>query len=695
MAELPTGGTTTRPNDSGIYGQNETEILQSVSNVLMRMRYFRRQLDPRRSLFYRQYVGQRDPRSFPDNVTPRSNTFIPYAFSNVETIVSRVLDAYFSVEDFFETRGRAGRDEPNAEKMQLVMSYMLHKAKFKLRFEELIRNIVIYGHAGIKVDWDWEYDTIVYPKPEFNYVPQMDPMTGQPAIDQNGQPVMGPELDPVSGNPKIIRTVPTPMRIPRMCPKFIPIDIFDLMVDPDGRTVCHLCDKTWAEMKREYEQNNNAYRAEGMKELADRLSMEPNSDAIIIRLAELWDVTNNTWTITTFGEDARDSITWKDLRYGFRAMNYSTYQRKAYGGPNILLFHDKNPYLHQRNPILHTSFIKLPNEIYGMGAIEIISDLNESMNRFVNMIVDNWNVNINKRFAYDVNMDIDHRALNNFNVPGGKVGVSGDPSKAIFPLPQFTPAQGDYLLLDIYKGMIEMTSGVSDFYGKGIGTPQGNRTATGIAQVVGESNYRFKMFIRNLEEDILVPLLEMCAVLVQQYVTDVMELSLTANPPTIPKYPLVNPEELIGNYHFDIVAANYATNKMLKQRNMMALANILEANPYINPLEATKELLLAFDLRDPRLLKTEQQVQMEQQQAMAQQIDMMILETMLNAESKARISQSKPMNYKDERGRPRQVQHEGKIPGAGLTGMIRHFAQAHGSTALGLEGLGGNEPVEG
>src|SRR5205814_2361762 len=68
------------------------DILQRTLNDLRRMRYFRRQYDQRRALFYRQYLAQRDTKYFPDNITPRANTFIPYALSNVETTVSRVLD---------------------------------------------------------------------------------------------------------------------------------------------------------------------------------------------------------------------------------------------------------------------------------------------------------------------------------------------------------------------------------------------------------------------------------------------------------------------------------------------------------------------------------------------------------------------------------------------------------------------------
>ncbi len=95
----------------------------------------------------------------------------------------------------------------------------------------------------------------------------------------------------------------------------------------------------------------------------------------------------------------------------------------------------------------------------------------------------------------------------------------------------------------------------------------------------------------------------------------------------------------------------------------------------------------AFELRNlHKMLKSEEQVAMEQQAAQQQQIQMMILESMLGTESKARIAQAKPTTTKDKQGRPRTTQFEGKIPGAGLSSEIRELAQSMGANALGLGG---------
>jgi hypothetical protein len=290
------------------------------------------------------------------------------------------------------------------------------------------------------------------------------------------------------------------------------------------------------------------------------------------------------------------------------------------------------------------------------------------------------------------------------------------------PLPTMTPSAPEFMIMDIYKSMIELSSGISDFYGKGIGGPGGNRSATGIGQVMNESNYIFKLFIRNLELDILQPMLEMCASMVQQYCSDYVEYQVTDAPPSIPKVGRVALENIIGNYDFDFVGANYATNKVVRQRNMMAFYQIAMQSPYANQGEFLREIAKVMEVPTAmRLLKNDQQVQAEQQQAMAAQQQMMVAEKLLDAEAdmlSKEVSKKKeddpesiahardvqdhvemlltsmgelpapPPKVGRREGRPATKQPEGNIPGTGLTGPARSQAQAHGANAMGLAGMG-------
>lgn len=226
--------------------------LQFVASELKRMRYFRRQYDLRRANYYRQYLGQRDDRLYPDNVTKRSNTFVPYPFSNVENIISRVMDAFFSMEEWFEVKDKPPfSSEDQADQMQLALDDKLHKAKTISFLEEYIRNLAIYGYAGIKVDWDFGFETVTQRKPIYAQQPAVDPMTGMPQIDpMTGQPAMQPVLGP-DMQPIVLGYEAEQQDVPRACPRITVIDIYDLLTDPDGAYVAHLTERTWRDIQAE------------------------------------------------------------------------------------------------------------------------------------------------------------------------------------------------------------------------------------------------------------------------------------------------------------------------------------------------------------------------------------------------------------------------------------------------------------
>ena len=681
-ADGSTNGAITDPQAARV---QEANLKQWTLDQLQRLRNFRRPYDQRRAYFYRQYIGQRDRRLYPDNLTPRSNTFVPYPSSTVDAMVSRVHDAFFSIDPPLEVRPRGGT-QASAQQMECVMLSTLHRAKWIEQIELLIRDVCIYGHSALKLDWDWEFDMITGPEPVYAQQPVMDPSTGGPLMGPDGKPQMQNAIGP-DGNPIQIGVKTVTRQVPRNCPKIIPIDIYDLLIDPDEKIKGHVMEVSWGELKRTYEAHPEFCEPEAMAELTRRLSQykDLDRDGIIIRYAEVWDDTNKTVTLVTFGEDA-DAIGWKDRRYQYRNASYSAYKRRVYNGPPVLLYTGPNPFAHKRMPIIDLPYIKIKGDVYGIGLIEKISDLSEGLNVFTNMITDNWNLGINRRFAYDVQVDIDHDQLDMGNVPGGKVGVVGDPSKAIFPLPSFTPNSQDYMIMDLYKGMIEMSSGISDFYGKGVGGPQGNSTSSGISQVINESGYVFKLFIRNVENKILQPMMEMVSSMIQQFGTPTLEYSVTNAPPGIPLYGQVELTKLVGGYDYDFVAANYATNKVVKQRNLMAFYQVAMQSPYANQSEFLREIARSMEIPYAnRLLKGDDQVKQEQQAKLNNQIQMAVMEKLLDFEKNAlEKAIAKKNDTVNDRGPSEVTKH---------AHQVQKHIEDYLANAAGIP-LDGNEPPE-
>jgi hypothetical protein len=121
--ELPTDGQRLDPD-------GEQVLVSATTGHLRRMLNFRRQFDSTRIKFYRQYIGQQPETKYPDNITKRSNTFVPYPLSNVEQIVSRSSDAFFAYDPWFECRPRTMADDAAAEAMQTVLGQKLKASNF-------------------------------------------------------------------------------------------------------------------------------------------------------------------------------------------------------------------------------------------------------------------------------------------------------------------------------------------------------------------------------------------------------------------------------------------------------------------------------------------------------------------------------------------------------------------------------------
>jgi len=289
------------------------------------------------------------------------------------------------------------------------------------------------------------------------------------------------------------------------------------------------------------------------------------------------------------------------------------------------------------------------------------------------------------------------------------------------------------MIIDLYKDMIQMGSGISDFYTQGVGSSGGNRTSSGISQVINESGYMFKLFIRRFEIEILQPMMEMVSSMIQQFGTDELEYSITNSNPEIPKFGRVKLADLLGNYEFDFVAANYATGKVVKQRNLMAFYNLAIQSPYAQQGEFLREIARAMEIPfAARLLKTDQQVQQESQSQQQAQFQNELIQHLLKFETKAAVEQIKkpefmpagsvaapteqvkhgaaiqdivenyladtadqlfgfqpgtePIRPPGREGKPRKSQFEGNIPGGSQQDSERGFAQSMGANSLGTGG---------
>ncbi len=691
-------------------GGAEASELEGAKSVVQRLLNFRLPYDPRRAELYRHHIGRPEVLLYPDNKTRRNSIFLPYPYANVEHVSSSVQGSIFGFDPPFETLPRGASDGNAAFNMQKVLEKkVLQEGRFRPVFSEYLKGLCIYGFYPLYVGWDWDYDLVSQP-------------VDQPQVGPDGIPIINPR----TGMPNIQRSwqrVP----VPRMRPKFECIDIFDHLVDPDGAYEARMLFKTLPQLIREQTISriavgkgicqNPLYSDDAIARIQDHVtrafagSNKADASNAIINICELWDRTNGTCTLLTMAEDYY-SLAYKNQRYANRSAQYGAFRRATADVPSMLLAPSyDNPFAHCRVPILHTNYTQLPGEIFGMGVIEPSYLLNENANRFSGMLMDKFDLGVNTRLLVDNTRDLDFNELQENNVPGGVIPVLGDPNTVVKELSLGTPNQADYSMPEILKSLIEVTSGVSDFYSGRGGESAGNKTATGISSILGEASKRQGQLIMALTEDIIQPLLEMTASNIQQFCTDIIEVRITDENPTIGKvasdsFIKVTPADLAGSFDFRIVGSAYMENPVVLQRNIMALTNLIMTSglaQYIKPYESLRELFRIFRIPYPnRIMLTEQEVQIQaaqqaaqaaaqQQQDMGDHLALQMLLKKLGLTPEQLKELAKEEGGSDSKGggdkSRRPSQPEGKIPGATVTGSTRSQAQSTGMNALGLGGL--------
>ena len=140
----------------------QVEQLHRSQETLERLLNFRRPYDSSRDEFYRHFVGRAYQKFYPDGETPRSSTFVPQPFANVNFTKAALMGDIFGFLPPFETLPRGARDGEAALKMQRVLELnALQEARLSSQFAKFLTGLLVYGFLPWRVEWDWDYDTVL------------------------------------------------------------------------------------------------------------------------------------------------------------------------------------------------------------------------------------------------------------------------------------------------------------------------------------------------------------------------------------------------------------------------------------------------------------------------------------------------------------------------------------------------------
>jgi len=304
-------------------------------------------------------------------------------------------------------------------------------------------------------------------------------------------------------------------------PEFEVIDMFDFLVDPDATSfrqakVIHKVERHLRDLK-----NNSAYS--NLEHLQPIMSTY-NQDA---------DDSNKRCKRRAFGldesqpngnEQTADSVklleAWGDFIVDDHC--YSNYVC-VIANENTVIRFEPNPYDYGEKPFIFTNFIPVPNEVYGIGAIEKSLGLQHVINTLTNQKLDVINLSINNPFTYLINDDVfDPDTL--ITRPGALIPVkSHDTLQPIQYLNNFTVAFTE--IADLKSEIQEATGAFKYFTGS---NTTDARTATEVNALVNGGTQKFSSFLSHLEKTSLEPYLRFVFECAKQFISEPENLRMNS-----------------------------------------------------------------------------------------------------------------------------------------------------------------------
>lgn len=456
----------------GLTEEASKQLAQSVTGDYKRWKQSRNRLETRWKECWEAYLC--DPKAlytemeeFPSD---RSHIVRPVLYEAVEAIHANLLNALFPAnERFFTVIGKTEANQQNASLIEEFLRNKLEDTGFIEKYALFLKQAIITGNTVAAVPWRKNSQTRQVTQP----VQLFGITVGTQKVSQEQVTYHGPDFEV--------------------------LDMFDFLIDPDAP------DFEQAKVIRKVERTLSCLKANPAYSNLENLqtAYSPSSDS---------EDQNKKSRRRAFGldenlPDANERETgkislleaWGDFEIGENL--YKNYVCVIANHDTVIRF-EPNPYDSGMKPFIFTSFIPVPNEIYGIGAIEKSLGLQHAINTLTNQKLDVINLSINSPFTYLINDDVfDPDTL--VTRPGALIPVkSHDTLRPIQYLNNYTVAFTE--IADLKAEAQEATGALKYFTG---GDSSQQRTATEVSALLQGGTQKFSSFLAHLEHTSLEPFL--------------------------------------------------------------------------------------------------------------------------------------------------------------------------------------------
>ncbi len=321
-------------------GETQGALAKSVSNDYKRWKQSRARLENRWKECWEAYLCDvkglyteaEEPRS------DRSRIARPVLYEAVEAIHANLLNALFPVnERFFTVLGKTETDQRNASLIEEFLRNKLEDAGFVEKYALFLKQAIITGNTVAAAPWRKSRQQRTVNKP----VRLFGMTVGYQKVSRETVTYNGPDFEV--------------------------LDMFDFLIDPDAT------DFEQAKLIRRVDRSLLSLKGNPVYHNLDRV--KPNE-------TNAWDASesNKNSRRKAFGldetpqennESMDTKVTlleaWGDFIIGDTV--YENHVCVIANQDTVIRF-EPNPYEHGMKPFVFTSFIPVPNEVYGIGAIE-------------------------------------------------------------------------------------------------------------------------------------------------------------------------------------------------------------------------------------------------------------------------------------------------------------------------------------
>ncbi len=331
----------------------KSDPVQYVSDLFDSTKRWRDSSEERWKRFYKLYRSWRDVTNTP----LKSNIFVPYIFSIVESVVPKMLGTVFNARPILSVMARKGASEDLSKLLERLLEYQLDEDQLEFfnKILEFLKECAIYGSSFAKIVPKFNDDDLA----TFNYI----------------------DIEP--------------------------IDLFHIFPDYRAKSIRRM--KYIIQLEyMDYDELERLSDQGFYKNVPDLLAkLEPMATVDQYKKERLTDV----GILDEYGYDSNRKIV-EVLEYWDREHIYTVAARK------VLLKEEDNPF-NGLIPFIMARYVPVQHELYGIGIPEIAESLQEELNSVRNQRADNVNLIINRMFIANKYADIDFDSL--ISYPGNVI----------------------------------------------------------------------------------------------------------------------------------------------------------------------------------------------------------------------------------------------------------------------------------